>query len=130
MEFSTVQTEGVSGGPGSFPASVDYIALSLIPLARLRFFRTESMPSGHLNIYAGIALSFVPSGSVATNAFEADLTGSGVGGLAGLSLRFANLDLFAEVRSMNMNLEVDQLFSSGDLTMSTKETVFGAAVRF
>jgi hypothetical protein len=47
-----------------------------------------------------------------------------------VSLGFSLLDLFAEVRSINMNLEVDQLFSSGDLTMSTKETVFGAAVRF
>lgn len=130
MEFSTVQADGVSGGQGAVPASVDYIALSLMPMVRLRFFRTESLPNGHLNIYAGIALSFVPSGSVTTNTFEADLKGSGAGGLLGVSLRFSLLDLFAEVRSMNMNLEVDQLFSSGDLTMSTKETVFGAAVRF
>jgi hypothetical protein len=130
MEFSTVQADGMSGGAGGVPASVDYIALSLMPMVRLRFFRTESLPNGHVNIYAGIALSFVPSGSVTTNAFEADLTGSGVGGLLGVSLRFSLLDLFAEVRSINMNLEVDQLFSSGDLTMSTKGTVFGAAVRF
>jgi len=130
MEFSTIQADGVSGGPGAVPASVDYIALSLMPMVRLRFFRTESLPNGHVNIYAGIALSFVPSGSVTTNAFEADLMGSGVGGLLGVSLRFSLLDLFAEVRSMNMNLEVDQLFSSGDLSMSTKETVFGVAVRF
>jgi hypothetical protein len=130
MEFSTVQADGVSGGAGAVPASVDYIALSLMPMVRLRLFRTESLPSGHVNIYAGIALSFVPSGSVTMNAFEADLMGSGAGGLLGVSLRFSLLDLFAEVRSMNMNLEVDQLFSSGDLTMSTKETVFGAAVRF
>jgi hypothetical protein len=130
MEFSTVQADGVSGGPGAAPASVDYIAMSLMPMVRLRFFRTESLPSGHLNIYGGIALSFVPSGSVTTYAFEADLKGSGAGGLLGVSLRFSLLDLFAEVRSMNMNLEVDQLFSSGDLTMSTKETVFGAAFRF
>ena len=130
MELSTFQAEGVSGGTAAIAANVDYIAFTLMPMVRLRFFRTESLPSGHVNIYGGIALSFVPSGSVTTNAFEADLMGSGVGGLLGVSLRFSLLDLFAEVRSMNMNLEVDQLFSSGDLTMSTKETVFGAAVRF
>ena len=130
MELSTFQAEGVSGGTEAIAANVDYIAFTLMPMVRLRFFRTESLPSGHVNIYGGIALSFVPSGSVTTNAFEADLMGSGVGGLLGVSLRFSLLDLFAEVRSMNMNLEVDQLFSSGDLTMSTKETVFGAAVRF
>jgi hypothetical protein len=130
IELSSFQADGVSGGPAAVDASVDYIALSLIPMVRARFFRTESMPNGHVNIYAGVALSFVPSGSVSTNAFYADLTGSGLGGLFGMSLRFSRLDLFAELRSMNMNLEVDQLFSSGDLTMSTKETVFGVALRF
>jgi hypothetical protein len=89
MEFSTVQADGVSDGPGAVPASVDYIAFSLIPMVRLRFFRTESLPNRHVNIYAGIALSFVPSGSVTTNAFEADLKGSGVGGLLGVSLGFS-----------------------------------------
>lgn len=130
MELGTFQADGVSDGTAAVPAKVDYISFTLMPMVRARFFRTESMPNGHVNIYGGIAFSFVPSGSVSTSAFNADLKGNGMGGLAGVLLRYASLDLFGEARSMSMNLDVDQLFSSGDLSMNTKETVFGVALRF
>ncbi len=136
-ELSSLSAKSASGSGGE--VSLEYTSLSLMPMFRIPFFKTDSLPTGRLNIYAGFALSVVMFGKITVNFPElslpvsGDAEGNGAGVFIGASLRFSRLTLFAEIRSMSMNLSLsDESFNLGeaDASINTQQAVFGAAYRF
>jgi hypothetical protein len=133
FEFSTTKAHSMMSID---QVDVSYESFSLMPMVRLPLFKTDSMPGGHLNLYAGVAFSKVMSGNMSVTFPElprtvsGDAKGSGSVFLIGASLKYSRVLLFLEERATNMNLSFSDLGDSGDANISAKQTIAGAAYRF
>jgi hypothetical protein len=124
------------------PPPAHSITIAFMPMLRVPFFASNSLPNGRIQLYGGFALSFVMSGQINVHFSElpqpvvADVKkGTGAGFFAGVPLNLSRVALFGELRSMNMSIdfsnEDENLFGaemSADLSVDTRQTVFG--VRF
>lgn len=134
LEFSS--THANSGkNYNSSSLNVGYESLSFIPMLRAPFFKTDSMPGGRLNLYAGVGLSSVLSGYIDVTIpplppVSGKTTGNGTVALIGASLNYSKLMLFVEQRATDTSLSYSYLGNSADVSVSANETVAGVAYRF
>jgi len=118
--------------------SVSYQSISFIPMLRVPFLMTESMPGGRLNLYGGFGLSDILSGNIdVTIPPNPPISGSAKGTagtivLVGVSLRFSKSMFFVEWRTTDIKLSSDNWApgNSATVPINTSETVAGAAYRF
>lgn len=117
-------------------AEFNYSYFSFIPMLRLPLFANAALPEGRVNIYGGLAISFVidGDGSVVDAAFprtvSGTLDGSGQALLVGAGLNVGRLTLALEQRDTRMRLAFSDIGDSGSARLSAKVTLLGLACRF
>jgi hypothetical protein len=132
-EFGTAQADSMMAAN---QVSVRYESFTLMPMLRAPFFKTDSMPSGHLNLYGGIGISIVQTGNVSVSYPELPRTvsgipkGNGTTILIGISWKIYRAALFVEQRAMDTNLTFSDIGDSGDVQINAKQTLVGAALGF
>jgi hypothetical protein len=113
-----------------------YESFSIMPMLRIPFFKSDSMPGGYFNLYGGAGFSRVMSGNISVTFPELPRTvsgnakGTGSIFLIGISLKFSRVILSVEQRAADTNLSFSDIGGSGDARINAKQTIFGAACRF
>jgi len=138
-EYAGISAELTRTGAHSGQVEAEYYALSVMPALRYPLFKTSSMPSGHVNLYMGLALSWTITGDISvqfpefpTSKMESDdVSGNGTGVFAGVSARYSNFALLFEWRKMDMSLTGDvYLGGNVDLSVNTSQSLLGVAYYF
>jgi hypothetical protein len=63
-EFSTSRADSMMSNN---QVSVRYESLTFMPMLRMPFFKTDSMPNGHLNLYGGFGISIIRTGNISVS---------------------------------------------------------------
>jgi len=132
-EFSSSQADSMMG---SDQVSVRYESFTFMPMIRAPFFKTDSMPGGHLNLYGGFGISSILSGNISVSYPELPRTvsgvpkGNGTTFMIGASWRFSRAILFLEQRATDTSITFSDIGDSGDVQINSTQTIIGAALRF
>ena len=132
-EFSTAQADSTMNAN---QVSVRYESFTLMPMLRVPFFKTDTMPGGHLNLYGGIGISIVQTGNISVSYPELPRTVSGIPKgngstfLIGVSWKIYRAILFAEQRATDTSLTFSDIGDHGDVRINARQTLIGAAFRF
>jgi hypothetical protein len=132
-EFSTSSADSMMG---SDQVSVRYESFTFMPMLRVPFFKTDSMPSGHLSLYGGLGISRTMSGNISVSYPELPRTvsgkpmGTGTTVMIGASWKFTRSILFVERRTTSTSLSFSDIGDSGDVQVNATQTIIGAALRF
>jgi hypothetical protein len=118
--------------------SVGYEYESFIPMVRATFFKTESMPGGHLNIYLGLGISGYGTGNIdVTIPPNPPISASakdkgGTIALIGVSYRYSHAIFFLEFRATDITISSDNWAPGNNATIPIRsnDTVLGTAYRF
>jgi hypothetical protein len=136
-EVSTIKAPSLNSS-----MALSYESYTFMPMLRIPFLETESMPGGRLNFYGGIGFSSVEGHMDISipglpRTVSGDAEGNGSIFLIGASLKFSRVSLFVEKRTTDASLSFDAEHAdgwgnrdSGEADYSTKETVVGVACRF
>lgn len=113
LELSTTHAASMKN-PNGGSLSAGYTSISVIPMLRFPFFKADSMPGGHLNLYGGVGLSFGLLDNIEVSIpglppFSGSNQNRTPGNIAliGASLRYSSLILFVERRSIDSSLTYD-----------------------
>jgi hypothetical protein len=132
-EFSVAQADSMMSGN---QVSVRYESFTFMPMLSMPFFKTDSMPGGHLNLYGGIGISTVQTGNISVSYTELPRTvsgmpkGNGTTFLIGVSWKIYRAILFVEQRATDTSLTFSDIGDHGDVQMNARQTLLGAAFRF
>jgi hypothetical protein len=132
-EFSTSKADSMMG---SDQVSVRYESFTFMPMLRVPFFKTDSMPSGHLSLYGGFGISSIMSGNISVSYPELPRTvsgkprGTGTTLMIGASWKFTRTILFVERRATDTSLSFSDIGDSGNVQINATQTIVGASLRF
>jgi len=145
---STSNAHSVLNANGA-SASIGINSVSIIPMLRMPFFATESMPGGKLNLYGGLGLDFITWISMNISMpgqppLSAHISGRynnaspGTLMLAGVSWSYSRWIVFAEYRSLETKIDYDGAIDNFSLSpvrtasvpIHMTQTIAGIKYRF
>ncbi|MGB8930567.1 MAG: hypothetical protein WCC48_04860 [Anaeromyxobacteraceae bacterium] len=112
---------------------LQYTDLLLMPMIRVPILRTDAMPGGHVNLYAGALVSLPVSGEIRVDdpangrLLSGPVEGKGFGFALGGSVSYWRLALQAEYRSVSLDLSFNDYFHDGGAAPTVKTVLVGLA---
>ncbi|MDD2929494.1 MAG: hypothetical protein PHY50_06700 [Sideroxydans sp.] len=149
FEFSSTSNIPSVAYANGASATIGLNSVSIIPMLRMPFFPTDSMPDGRLHLYGGLGLDFISWMSLEVSMPGQPLLSAHLSGrynnaspgtlmLAGASWSYAHWIIFAEYRSLETRIAYDGAIDNfglapvrtADIPIHMTQTIAGIKYRF